>query len=350
MLRARRIELSIGAALLILAGCNDASSEKAVIPAPRGHLVELAAAAPGRLSYTADRAGSLRAVREVRLFNQEDGEITAVTVREGDRVKPGQALVRYDHRILSAELDKAVATEQQAALNHRRNRQLIEKGFIGADALSRTETALEVARAEVRLLRARLQNMTIAAPFAGVISARLVEAGSVTPRHTHLLTLLDPSLLVTDVSVSELVLPNLKVGDPAGVRIDALGDTLHAGRVLRIHPAIDPATRAGMVEVALAPVPEGARPGQFCRVEFRTGGSAQVLVPLIALRRDDQGEFVYVYQDDSTVRRASVTSGLRLADRVEIRSGIASGARVVTKGFIGLSPGQKVKPVEPKPG
>ncbi len=344
------MKLLVVAVVFFVVGCGDASSGKAAAPAARPHLVELAAAAPGRLAYAADRAGSLRAVREVRIVNQEEGEIIGLTVREGDRVKAGQVLVRYDQRILRAQLDKAVATEQQAQLDVRRNRQLIEKGFIGADALSRTETALEVARAEVRLLRARLQNLTLTAPFAGVVSERRVEPGSVTPQHTHLLTVLDPSRLVTDVSVSELVLPYLKIDDAAGVRIDALGDTLHTGRVLRIHPAVDPATRTGMVEVALAPVPEGARPGQFCRVEFRTGGREQVLVPLAAVRRDDQGEYVFVYDDDGTVRRASVTSGLRLADRVEIRSGLAAGLRVVTKGFIGLAPGQRVKPVEAKTG
>jgi len=339
-----------GAAVLLLAGCSDASHEKASAPAPRTHLVELAAAETGRLAFAADRAGSLRALREVRLVIQEEGEIVALSVREGDRVQAGQVLVRYDPRLLRAELDKAVATEQQAQLDQRRSRQLMEKGFVGADALSRAETALEVARAEVRLLRTRLDNLTVTAPFAGVIAAREVEPGMVTPRYTHLLTMLDPSLLVTDIRVSELVLPYLKVGDPAGVRIDALGDTLHPGRVLRIHPTIDPATRTGLVEVALSPVPKGARPGQFCRVEFRTGGREQLLVPLAAVRRDDQGEFVYVYQDDGTVRRAGVTSGLRLADRVEIRAGLAAGARVVTKGFIGLAPGQRVKPVEPKAG
>lgn len=338
------------AAVLLVVGCSDASTEATPAPAQRTHLVELATAEMGRLAYAADRAGSLRALREVRLVNQEEGEIVALSVREGDRVQAGQVLVRYDPRILRAELDKAVATEQQAQLEHRRNRQLIEKGFVGADALARTQTALEVARADVRLLRARLRNLTIDAPFAGVIAAREVEPGSVTPRYTHLLTLLDPSLLITDVTVSELALPYVKVGDAAGVRIDALGPTLHSGRVLRIHPTIDSATRTGLVEVALSPVPDGARPGQFCRVEFRAGGREQVLVPLAAVRRDDQGEFVYVFQDDSTVRRAGVTSGLRLADRVAIRAGLAAGARVVTRGFIGLAPGQQVKAVEPRAG
>lgn len=333
------------AAVMLLAACSDGSGGRTGPPAPRPHLVEIAPAETGVLAYSADRAGSLRALREVKIVNQEDGQITELSVREGDRVRAGQVLVRYDERILRAELDKAVAAQRQAELDRGRNRQLHERGFVGKEALSRAETALEIARAEERLLRERLRHLTIVAPFDGVVSQRLVEPGSVTPQHTHLLTLIDPSTLVTDASVSELLLPRLKVGDPAEVRIDALGNSSFSGRILRIHPAVDPATRTGRVEVALDPVPEGARPGQFCRVVLATGRDEQILVPLAALRRDAQGEFVFLYQDDGSVRRADVTSGLRLADRVEIREGLDAGAQIVTKGFIGLAPGQRVKPV-----
>ena len=343
--------LLLAALIVVAAGCDPASSGKSGKGGARpasAHLVELAVAEPGRLSYTADRAGSLRAVREVRIVNQEEGRLTEVRVREGDRVSAGHVLVRYDDRILRAQLDKASATLKQAELDFRRNQQLEDKGFISADAASRATTDLEVARAEERLLRVRVQHMTIAAPFDGVVSQRRVEPGNVTPRHTHLLTVIDPSQLVTDVDVSELVIPYLNVGDPAEVRIDALGARLHPGKIVRIHPAIDPATRTGRVEVALNPVPRGARAGQFCRVQLSTGATEQLVIPLAALQRDAAGEFVYVLADDGTVRRTGVASGLRLADRVEIRAGLERGAKVVVKGFLGLTPGLRVKPVEPR--
>ena len=336
---------ALAAALALLSGCGADSSGQPGPAAQRAHLVELAAAAPGKLAYTADRAGSLRALREVSITNQEAGEIVALGVREGERVARGQVLVRYEERILRAQLDKTVATRRQAELDHRRHRQLRERGFVSDDAVSRVATVLEVARAEERLLRARLRNMTIEAPFAGVVSQRLAEPGNVTAQHTHLLTVIDPSQLVTDVTVSELVVPELRVGDPASVRIDALGAGLHPGRIVRIHPSIDPATRTGRVEVVLDPVPGGARPGQFCRVVLSSSARERLLVPLAALRRDSEGEYVFVYQDDGTVRRAAVTGGLRLADRVEIRAGLEPGMQVVTKGFIGLGTGDRVKPV-----
>ncbi len=310
------------------------------------HLVQLVTVQEQALRYLTDRAGSLRASRQVKVFNQEEGRITKVLVHEGDRVRPGQVLVRLDDLLLRAELDKIMANLRQAQADVKRLQSLHAKRLVAEEQLNRTRTTLAVTRAEERLLRARIGYMTIAAPFAGRIARRLIEPGDVAPKHTHLLTLIDPSSLVTDVQVSELVLPDLKVGDPADVRIDALGKQTYPGRILRIYPTIDPSTRLGQIEVALKPVPEGARPGQFCRVTLRTGDKARLVIPLAALRRDGKDEYVFLFNDeDSKVRRTTVRSGLRLADMIEIRAGLKAGERIVAKGFLGLSGGQVVKPV-----
>ncbi|MEE8635282.1 MAG: efflux RND transporter periplasmic adaptor subunit [Acidiferrobacterales bacterium] len=319
---------------------------KASPAAPRAHLVELAVVQEQTLRSSAEGTGSLRAVRQVKLFNQEEGRITAVLAQEGDRVKRGQVLVRLDDRLLRAQLDKATANLHQAELDLERLQRLISKKLVPEDELARARTALQVAQADERLLRTRLGYMTIGAPFGGKISQRFVEPGDVAPKHTHLLTLIDPSLLVTDVQVSELVLTRLKVGDRVDVRIDALGKRSNPGRILRIFPTVDPDTRRGRIEIALEPVPRGARPGQFSRVTIHTATAKQLVIPAAALQRDAQGEYVFVFGAEDKVRRTRVESGLRLADKVEVFSGLEVGQRIVIRGFLGLSDGQSVKAVE----
>jgi membrane fusion protein, multidrug efflux system len=333
------------ALLPLLTACGDRRAGAPAAPAPAKHLVELATVGTGQFAYSADRGGNLRALREVQIVNQEEGRIVEVRKREGDAVRAGEVLVRYDDRIVRAERDKAAAARRQAQLDYQRNQKLVDSGFISADVLSRTATEAEIAQAEERLLTARLAHMQVLAPFAGVVSQRLVEPGSVTPRHTHLMTLIDPSRLVIDVTVSELIMPSLKVGDPASVRIDALGNSAHPGQIVRIFPALDPATRTGRVEVALDPPPPDARPGQFARVDLPTGRREHMMIPLLAVQRDAAGEYVYVYEPEGTVRRADVTSGQRVVDRIEIRSGLTIGDKVVTRGFLGLAPGRPVQPV-----
>jgi RND family efflux transporter MFP subunit len=336
--------------LFALTACSpDADGQTPAKPAKRAspeHLVELAPAREQHLRYTAERQGSLRALRQVKVFNQEEGRVLVIPAREGDHVRKGQILVRLDDRLLRAELDKTTATLRQAELDVRRLQGLMSKKLVAEETLNRATTALAIARAEERLLNTRLGYMTIVAPFDGEIAERLIEPGDVAPKHTHLLTLIDPSSLVTEFQVSELVLPGLKIGDAANVRIDALGNQSYPGRISRIYPTIDPLTRQGVIEVELAPVPAGASPGQFCRVTLQTGAQPHLVVPVAALQRDSQGEYVFVLGEGNTVHRTTVQSGLRFADLVEIRSGLDSGQQVVTRGFLGLNNGQVVKPVE----
>jgi RND family efflux transporter MFP subunit len=336
--------------LFALTACSpDADGQTPAKPAKRAspeHLVELAPAREQHLRYTAERQGSLRALRQVKVFNQEEGRVLVIPAREGDHVRKGQILVRLDDRLLRAELDKTTATLRQAELDVRRLQGLMSKKLVAEETLNRATTALAIARAEERLLNTRLGYMTIVAPFDGEIAERLIEPGDVAPKHTHLLTLIDPSSLVTEFQVSELILPGLKVGDAANVRIDALGNQSYSGRISRIYPTIDPLTRQGVIEVELAPVPPGASPGQFCRVTLQTGAQPHLVVPVAALQRDSQGEYVFVLGEGNTVHRTTVQSGLRFADLVEIRSGLDNGQQVVTRGFLGLNNGQVVKPVE----
>ena len=329
--------MSVG---LVACGGDDKGKRPAA-----AHLVELSEAVEDNLSYRVERNGSLRAIRSVKLFNQEEGRVLVVNVREGDSVKKDQLLAKLDDRLLRAQVDKALASRKQARQDVRRFKQLKDKQLIAEETVTRALNALDIAKADVRLLRTRLSYITIKAPFDGKIAERKAEPGDVAPKHTHLLTIIDPSKLITDVQVSELALPYMKVGDVADVRIDALGQQIFPGKILRIYPTVDAATRLGRIEVALSPVPQGARPGQFCRVTLSTSEHKRLTVPFAALRRDSAGEHVFLYGDDGKVIRQAVKSGLRLTDKVEIRDGLYVGQRVVSKGFLGLSEGKAVKSV-----
>ena len=347
-MRPPRRPLTLIAALLfalLTAGCGDTGPEKkgaAKRPAP-GHLVELFPIAFEPVSTVYERTGSLRARRVVRIHNQEEGRITDLPFFEGDRVRAGEVVVRMEGDLLRAELDKAKATTLQARLDLKRLENLARKKAASEDELARARTALNIAVADQTLLETRLAYTRIAAPFDGIVSARLAEPGDVVARHAHLLTLSDPASLVTEIHASELVLPLFHTGDPAKVRIDALGRASFVGRILRIHPELDPISRQGTVEVILDPVPAGARAGQFARVTLETEKVARILVPFNAVKRDQLGEFVYRLDDENRAHRTEVRSGVRIGDKIEILEGLAPGHRIVRRGFLGLTDGKIVE-------
>ncbi|MEW8563879.1 MAG: efflux RND transporter periplasmic adaptor subunit [Candidatus Thiodiazotropha sp.] len=292
-----------------------------------------------------ERDGTLKPRQSVRIFNQEEGRVTELPFFEGDEVAKGVAIVILDEELLKAELEKALATAKQMQLNLKRQEELAKRLAVSQDDLAQARTDLRVAEAERRVLQTRLGYTRIRAPFSGLISERLVEPGDVVPRHTHLMTIINPQSLVTSILVSDLLLPQLNTGDPVTVRIDGLGEEPFAGRILRIHPQLDEKTRMGTVEVILDPIPKGARSGQLCRVMLQTARQHRITVPFNALQRDAEGEFVYRLDRQQQAERISVDSGMRIDERVEILQGLETGDRIVTKGFIELEPGTKVEPV-----
>jgi RND family efflux transporter MFP subunit len=332
----------------LLAGCaeeDDAKGTGNKRPSP-AHLVTVTSAEAGPVTAHHERPGSLRFRRLVRIHSQEEGRITELAVFEGDQVAEGDPLVQLEDDLLRAQLDKARVTKEQKELDLERQESLRKKRAVSEDELAQARTALAVAEAEERLLETRLAFTRIHAPFAGVIIARRVEPGDFVTKNSHLLTLADPGSLVAEVYASELVLPQVRIGDPVSLRIDALGGAQIEGKVLRIHPALAQVSRQAIVEVSMDPIPDGARAGQFVRAKLSTAAVNRLLVPFRTVRHDRDGDFLWLLTDAGTVERRPVRTGLRIKDGVEILEGLEPGDRVVTRGFLGLAEGKSVQVVE----
>ena len=328
----------------------DADKSKNKKNRKRTHLVELATVQSEPLHITSVYTGSLRARKILRVHAQEEGAVSDVAFFEGESVARGARLLAIDDTLLQASLSKADAVLAESVANIKRLDGLRRKRLVGEDEFLRAQTAARVAEAERRVLTTRIGFTRINAPFDGVISQRLVEPGDVVREHQHVLTLIDPNALTLDIWAAEILVANLARGDQVRVRIDALGVSDYPGRVVRIFPELNPRTRQGRVEIGLAPVPEGARPGQFARVTFDVTTQARTVIPFGALRRDRDAEFVYRVQSDLRTERVVVRSGRRVADRVEILEGLKLGDKVVLRGFLGLSEGKQVKQVSAQSG
>ncbi|NOX42963.1 MAG: efflux RND transporter periplasmic adaptor subunit [Gammaproteobacteria bacterium] len=342
--RAFRVMLAVLVISVSIQACNQHVPEKKSEKIAEQHLVETVTIKKDTLSHVSTHTGTLRASRTIRIFNREEGQIKQIPFYEGDMVNKGSVLVELDDQLLRAELGKAIATHRQAELDLKRLTDMLNKQLVSNEEKARVQTALEVAQSEEKVLETRLAFTTIKAPFSGMINERLLESGDIVPRHTHLLSLYDPGSLVTEISMSELMLPFVNQGDQVEVKIDALGNKTFSGLIKCIHPSLDERTRRSLVEVSIDPVPRGAMIGQFCRVVLNTQAQDCLVVPFSALQRDGKGEYLFVVEEGE-VKKINVRSGLRLADKVEIIDGVADGSKIVLKGFLGLREGKKVKEV-----
>ncbi|HOX26928.1 MAG TPA: efflux RND transporter periplasmic adaptor subunit [Candidatus Krumholzibacteria bacterium] len=343
--------LVVSAVAIAVAGCSsDGGSPADAAAGGRGRseqAIPVAAieASPRDLDRIVTVTGPVEPIRAVSVNAQTAGTLVSVLVEEGSRVRAGQLLAELDARESSAQLARAEAALVNAEAAFRRGERLQADALIPESELDLLRSAYAIAQADVELWRTRVAFSRIKAPVAGVVTAKRVEQGGSVAVNTTLFEIAEDTLLVVKVQVSELDVVHLAPGRAVNLRLDAYPDARLTGRIRRIFPGADPASRLVPVEVVLDPAPPGVepRPGFLARVEFSLDSRRGVLaVPVSAVGVADGDAFVYVVEADTLSRRA-VETGVTAAGWIEITRGLAAGARVVHSGHVNLRPGARVR-------
>lgn len=308
-------------------------------------LVVVVPVSQGLTAEWLERRVVLKPRQLVKVLNEEPGRVLELLKFEGDRVRAGEILALQDDGLVRAEWLKLKARKEQVLEEWKRLQVLRQEGMVSAEAYGQVRTQLKVAIAEERLLAKRLAYMSISSPLTGVVSERLVEEGDVAERYRHLFSIMDNKLLKARVAVEAEQLIRLHKGSKVWIRSDFHNARQYKARVTRIFPALDEMTHQGTVEIELLPGFRDLRPGQLVSVRLEMRASAYPVIPLNALRQDQQGSYVFRLQADGRVERRSVSSGRFMDDKVEIRKGLNPGERVVVRGFSGLKHSQQVKVV-----
>lgn len=337
------------AALLLaaaLAGCAAGGAEREGRGRRPAAAVPVAAVpvAPRDLVRTLTVTGPVEPIRTVAVNALAAGTVIRVLVEEGHRVRAGQLLAELDGREIQAEHERARASLGHLEAAFRRAEQLREQQIVSQAELDAARSAFEGARADAELWRTRLGFTRIAAPAAGVVTAKRVERGGAVSTHQTLFEIADPRLVVR-VRVSELDVVRLDPGRTVTVLLDAYPGARVPGTIRRIFPSADAASRLVPVEVALGAPPAGVvpRPGFLARIEFALERREGVLaVPAAAVGVAEGAPFVYVVAADTLLRRP-VRTGLTASGWVEVTHGLAAGERVVSSGHASLRPGLAVR-------
>lgn len=342
------------------AGSTPADQQRAGGPGSRGLVLsasDVAIVGMGAVEDGIAITGMLRPVQTISVRARLEGDIQGVFAREGEAVRAGQLLARFEaiEQVSGQESARAerIAAEGELATaqwNLEQTRELHGAGAVAERDLRAAEQAVVTARARVAAARSREQttgmsvrDTRVLAPAAAVVEQRLVEPGERVSRGAELFTLVRNETLELTAAVPERRATSIAPGQ--AVRFDAAGQRFE-GRVARVSPTIDPATRSVTVYVQV-PNPRGEiRGGTFASgiIISRTVTGA-VLAPLAAIRQTAAREdFVYRLAGNE-VENVSVNVGLvnESAGVVEVRSGLAAGDRVIVGNVGAVGAGMRVQ-------
>lgn len=291
-------------------------------------------------TYAAE--GLVEATQQSTVSAQIGGRIKEVNFDIGDHVRKGQVLVRIDEREATqalagsqAQVMQAQANMQNAKATYERSKQLFTQKFISQSALDKAQADYQVALAQAAASQAGAGQASLAhgytsvnAPYAGVVSARLVEVGEMVMPGKPLMTGFDPVEMRVVVPVPQYKLAELGTKPEVMVEVPAISRWIKAASVT-VQPLADARTHSTQVRVNLPANEAGVYPGMYVRAHFVLGKVKKLVIPAAAVLRRSEVVAVYVVDGKGQARLRQVRLGESAAEGwVEILAGLNANERV----------------------
>ena len=342
------IGAAIGAVVLLVVFRACVTSHKAP-PPPPARPVAVAKVTTAEVPLYLDEIGTTAAYETVEIKAQVNGQIIAREFKDGADVKKGDLLFRIDPRPFEAALAAAQADQALGAANLRRQVELRAKNVTATQDWDTTEANARKAEAAVAAAQVNVDFCYIKSPIDGRVGLRNVDVGNlVGPGSPSLVTIqgLDP--IYTDFTIAEPDLPLVRqyLGNPKlKVLTDAENDNVspREGSLYFIAQTLEPGT--GTVQ-SRAVTPNSDRalwPSQFVRVRLILDVIKDAkLVPNGAVQIGQNGPYIFVVKEDSTLDLRLVKPGQKHGELTVIKEGVRPGETVVTRGQLQLAPGTKV--------
>jgi membrane fusion protein, multidrug efflux system len=359
----RAITLAAVAALLSVQACkqNDAANAAAAESNAAAMTVgpeNIAVVKAEEIKSGPALSGSLSPEAQATVRSEVSGAVLQTFVEAGSPVRQGQELARIDDSgirdaYLSAKSAVTTAdnTVQIAEREAGRAETLAKAGAIAERQRDQARNQLIGAQAQAADARARLANAqkqldktVIRAPFAGVVSARTINAGDFVVPGNPAYTIINPSTMRLEASVTAEALSAVRLGAPVEFTVNGYGARRFAGRISSINPVVDPSTRQVRVIVTIPNQGGTLVSGLFAEGRVSAESRTSAVVPAAAV--DERGvRPIVVRLKNGKVSQAEVVLGIRDAstEMVEIKSGLTPGDTVLLGAARGISAGTMVK-------
>ena len=349
---------------LTLAGCRPSPAANSATPPPP---VRLTAEDTYALKATALTSGpvitgSIQAERRADLRAEISALVLEVLRENGDPVRRGDPLVRLDETAIRDALASADAAQRaasltldQAARQLERQKTLRTSGMTTAQLLEDAETRrnnalsdLEAAKSRVVAARQQLARTIVRAPFDGIVIDRRVSAGDTALAGKELLKVIDPASKRFEGLVSSEHVGRIAVGQAVRFRVNGHANQLFEGRVRRVNPAANPATRQIEVLVDLAGTEQPRLTGLYAEGTILAASRLGLVLPASAVVREGDRTYAWYVNVDKLHKRA-----VKLDERdartgdYPVLDGLNEGDRVLRYPSLQLVDGQPVAPAAP---
>jgi len=293
-----------------------------------GFLIE-----PVEMSDPRVSTGTLRPDEEVELSFETSGKIVGINFTEGTRVKKGDLLAKINDKPLQAQLEKLVAQRKLVEEKEFRQRSLLDKDAISQESYDQIVTELQTIQADINLVKARISETELRAPFDGIIGLRYLSEGSYATPSTKIARLVKISPIKIEFSIPEKYADEVNIGFIVSFNVN---DKNYQATVYAVDPKIDLETKTIIIRALYPNKNEELKPGTFTSVTLLLSQITNAIaIPSEALVPEMEGEMVYVYRKGKAMS-VKVGTGLRTESMVQIVNGLKFGDTLLTTGILQL--------------
>jgi RND family efflux transporter MFP subunit len=327
----------LGAIVFGLSACHNAPTIQTSIGGPDTIPVQLLAlTAVDTLSFV-DATGTFTSEEERVMSFKQGGILVQMRAEAGDRFRKGELLAQLEQVDMQVLLNQAELVLEKAIRDDSRAQQLYADSVATLEQVQNAATAKNLAQQDVDRVRSNLQWTQLVAPYDGYVLQSNMRAGQVVGPGTPVVIISNakPDHWMVKVGVSERVWSQIQMGDQVEVRTDASNNQPVQGVVAKKAEAVDPTTGQMTLFVRLTSPPMGPiAVGMLARVRLQKSKKEQGwYIPYAALLDGQQGTaYVFVTEDQKTVRKIPVQLGAMHDDEVFVTSGLENVRYVITSG------------------
>jgi membrane fusion protein (multidrug efflux system) len=287
-----------------------------------------------KVSQDIELTANLMPYEEINYAPASPGRIEEITVEVGKNVKKGDVIARMDR----TQLQQSQESYENARLNFVRMDTLRKLNSISEQAYESTKTLYEVAKSSYEFMS---KNTTLVSPINGIVTGKYYETGELysgapnTPAgKAAIVTLMQINPMKILVNVSERFYPAARKGMKASVTVDIFPDKTFTGEVSQVYPTINTESRTFPVEIIVRNENEILRPGMFSRVKLNFGAIDAMVLPALAVLRQEGTNDRYVFMANGvTAKKVMVGTGRRYDDKLEIISNeLKEGDKIIIAG------------------
>jgi RND family efflux transporter MFP subunit len=302
-------------------------------------------------------SGELKAEREATVRAEIGGSVLQVFPQEGQSVAAGALLARIEgqpvhdaYASAQSTLRSAEQTSEWAQKEAARIENLVKGGAlaerdaeVARNAATQAKAAADDARSRVASMRKSLDDLTVKAPIAGVVSKRHVNAGDVVSPGGELYTIIDPSSMRLEASVPSEQIAAIHVGSKVTFRVRGYQERFE-GRIERVSPTADSATRQVPIFVTIPNKQRRLVAGLFAEGRLERESKTTLVVPQTAVNENSGPPWVLRVQDGKA-QKVEVVVGLRdeQSERLELTRGVVAGDLLLVGAAQGMTPGTPLR-------